>query len=137
LKAVWYQPVSVGDLAGLAVSLGEKRENIVLDAVGPEIFPYRNMVESIREAVGGKGLIMKVPPSFGLTAGRIFSGMLSDVVITRDEITGLMAGLLFSSDPPTCHTKFSEWLRNNKNHLGLTYRSELRRHYNKIAERHI
>lgn len=131
------QPVLVGDLAGLAVSLGEKRENIVLDAVGPEIFTYRNMVESIREAVGGKGLIMKVPPSFGLTVGRVFSGVLGDVVITKDEISGLMAGLLVSSDPPTCHTKFSEWLRNNKNHLGLTYRSELRRHYNKIAERHI
>ena len=35
------QPIYVDDLAGLAVEQGERRENLIIDAIGPETFCYR------------------------------------------------------------------------------------------------
>lgn len=55
--------------------------------------------------------------------------MVRDVVLTRDEVEGLMANLLVSGAEPTGHTRLSSWLKNNKDSLGATYASELSRHY--------
>ena len=53
--------------------------------------------------------------------------MLRDMVLTRDEVGGLMAGLLTSNGIPTGTTICSDWLGENVNFLGLGYVSELRR----------
>ena len=55
--------------------------------------------------------------------------LVRDVVLTKDEIRGLMAGLLVSNGPPTGATPFSQWLDQNHRLLGMKYASELRRHY--------
>ena len=55
--------------------------------------------------------------------------IVRDVVVTRDEIDGLMAGLLVSDGPATGATKFSEWLEQNAESIGVRYTSELSRHY--------
>ena len=52
-----------------------------------------------------------------------------DVVITRDEIEGMMAGLLVSDKVPECATSLPAWLSENGQTLGKSYASELRRHY--------
>ena len=54
---------------------------------------------------------------------------LRDVVLTRDEIDGLMAGHFVSSDPPTGTKRLSDWMRENRDALGRRYASELARHY--------
>jgi hypothetical protein len=51
------------------------------------------------------------------------------VVLTREEIEGLMADLLLSKQPATGRTRFSAWLAENAIVLGSRYVSELRRHY--------
>ena len=61
--------------------------------------------------------------------GRIMGRLVGDVVITRDEIDGLMADLLVSHDAPTCPTRFSEWLATNAESLGRVYANELKRHF--------
>ncbi len=55
--------------------------------------------------------------------------LVHDVVLTRDEIEGLMAGLLVSDGPPTGRTPFSHWLKQNADTIGRQYASELDRHY--------
>ena len=50
-------------------------------------------------------------------------------MVTRDEIDGLMAGLLVSDGPATGATRFSEWLEQNAESIGARYTSELSRHY--------
>ena len=55
--------------------------------------------------------------------------LMRDVVLTRHEIGGLMAGLLISETAPTGATRFSEWLRDHGDSLGRRYVSELTRHY--------
>ncbi|HIE13622.1 MAG TPA: hypothetical protein EYP63_09425 [Desulfotomaculum sp.] len=55
--------------------------------------------------------------------------LVRDVVITRDELRGLMAGLLVSSGPVTGRVRLSGWLAENAGCVGTIYASELRRHY--------
>ena len=123
------QPVSVEDLAELCVTSAARSENIIMDAVGPEVFTYDELVRSIRGAVSGKARIVHVPPSVGLAIGRILGWWLRDVLITHEEIQGLMSDLLVSSKPPTCSTRFSEWLTAHSDGLGRRYASELTRHF--------
>ena len=123
------KPVFVEDLAALAVEQGARDENVVLDAVGPEIFSFKNLVSVIRHEIGSKALVVRMPAGLALAASRVAGRLLGDVVITEDEVKGLSAGLLVSSDPPTCPTRFSDWLKDNKDTLGIGYSSELKRHY--------
>jgi NADH dehydrogenase len=55
--------------------------------------------------------------------------MVKDVVLTRDEVEGLMENLLVSKNPPTGKTRLSDWLNKNADSIGIRYSSELARHY--------
>jgi hypothetical protein len=52
-----------------------------------------------------------------------------DVVLTRDEVAGLMANLLVSPRPPRGHTALSYWLKWHAETVGTRYASEVARHY--------
>ena len=54
---------------------------------------------------------------------------MRDMALTRDEVEGLMDGLLTSDEPPTGTTRLSDWLAENADGLGRRYVSELRRNY--------
>ena len=54
---------------------------------------------------------------------------MKDVVLTRDELIGLMAEKLTSSQKPNGPTHFSDWLKENKKQVGTAYTSELNRHF--------
>ena len=54
---------------------------------------------------------------------------MRDMALTRDEVVGLMAGLLTSGEPPTGTTRLSDWLAENGDGLGRRYVSELRRNF--------
>jgi uncharacterized protein YbjT (DUF2867 family) len=123
------QPIHVEDLARLAAAQGERRDDVVLDAVGPEAFEFQDLVRLIRKAVGSRSLIAPVPPWLLLAGSRLVGSVLGDVALTRDEVAGLTANLLVSRDPPTAPTRFSDWLSANGGRLGVKWASELRRHY--------
>jgi uncharacterized protein YbjT (DUF2867 family) len=125
------QPIYVDDLAALAVAQGRERANAVIDAVGPETFTYRGLVQAIATAIGKPRPIVSVPPAIGFGAGWILGKLLGDVVITRPEIEGLMANLLYVSSPPAGSTKLSDWARAHAASLGLRYHSELARRHNR------
>lgn len=123
------QPSYVGDVAELAVELAKTSTNVVCDAVGPETFSYRGLVRLIGDRVHSRAKIVHVGPTTGLLLGKVLSLMTRDVVITREEIGGLMADLLYSFAPPRCATSFSRWCEENAGSLGVRYASELKRHY--------
>lgn len=125
------QPIYVEDLAKLAVEQGRQKDNCVIDAVGPEAFTYRGLVEEIRKALGLVRLIVPIPPQLGYVIGAAAGRCLGDVTITQDEVEGLMAGLLYTDSPPAGETRLSEWLRRNADHVGKKYRSELSRRRNR------
>ena len=72
---------------------------------------------------------MHVPPSVGLALTQTVGRLRGDVALTRDEVVGLMAGLLTSKAAPTGTTKLSEWLAVNADGLGRRYVSELQRNF--------
>ncbi|HAP67520.1 MAG TPA: epimerase [Nitrospinae bacterium] len=126
------QPIYVDDLAKLAVEQGQKTENCIIDAVGPETFTYRKLVDEIGKIIGKKRSIISIPPALGYIAGWLFGRVVRDIIITRDEIEGLMAGLLCTNSPPAGQTKLTNWARENSSTLGIKYSSELARRKNRM-----
>ena len=125
------QPISVDDLADIAIRLARESENVEIDAVGPEVFTYEDMVRLVRDKIGASAWLVHVSNSAAMLAARLMGLLVRDVVLTRDEVDGLAAGLLVSKtgEPPPGTTRLSEWLDNNARLLGSKYASELMRHY--------
>ncbi len=121
------EPIHVDDLARLAVEYGAAAENAVVNAIGPQSFTYRSLVAAVGEAIGCSRPIVSVPPALGLLAGRILGWFLDDVMITREEIGGLNAGLLAVETPPTGTVRLTDWAKAQADQLGRRYASELAR----------
>lgn len=123
------QPVSVEDVADLAVSAGSRTDNFVQDAAGPEIYTFRTLVRAIADAVGSRARLLNVSPAAALLAVRLLGRLVRDVVLTSDELRGLRANLLISDGPPTGQRRFSAWLAEYAGQLGKRYANELERNY--------
>jgi len=121
------QPIHVDDLASLAVEQTTSERNAIINAIGPETFTYRQLVETIGELIGKRRPIISVAPSLAYLTGKMIGFLMNDVMITREEIKGLMANLLWVSSPPTGTTKLTEWIKQNADSLGRRYASELAR----------
>ncbi len=123
------QPVFVDDLAELAIDVGYAQGNILWDAVGPDIFTFEEMVRLIGQTLGLNRGLLHVPPKLALAAAQFLSTFVGDVLLTPEEVDGLMAGLLVSDEPARCKTHLKDWLEENKKSVGVHYASELKRHY--------
>ena len=125
------QPIYVDDLAGLAVEQGKLAENVIINAIGPETFTYRELVTTLGEIIGKERPIVSMPPWLGYLAGRIMNLFMDDVVITKEEIEGLMGDLLYVDAPPAGQTSLTEWARRHAQTLGDSYSNELQRRRNR------
>ena len=123
------QPVFVDDLAELAVDVGYAQDNILWDAVGPDIFTFEEMARLISQTLGLSRSLLHVPPGLALATAQFLSVFVGDVLLTPEEVDGLMAGLLVSNEPPRCKMRLKDWLEENKESVGVHYASELKRHY--------
>jgi uncharacterized protein YbjT (DUF2867 family) len=123
------QPIFVEDIADLALREGQSEGNHILDTVGPETFSFETLVRLVAQAVGANPRFLHVSPRAALRMLRFAGPALGDVILTKEEIDGLMANLLISKCPPAGRTRFSAWLAQNTGVLGTRYSSELRRHY--------
>jgi NADH dehydrogenase len=123
------QPIHVEDFARLALQQGTSRVDGVLDAVGPEVLGFDELVRLVRRAVGSRAALVQVPGTILLAAARLAGAFLRDVVLTPDEVAGLTANLLVSKGPATAPTRISNWLMEDAGLLGVEWASELRRHY--------
>jgi uncharacterized protein YbjT (DUF2867 family) len=121
------QPIYVDDLAALAVAEGQSAENRIINAIGPETFSYRELVATLSRIIGKRRLLVRVPPRLGYVGSRILGWWLGDVMMTWDEVQGLMAGLLCVDAPPAGTTRLTDWARENAAVLGRRYASELAR----------
>lgn len=131
------QPIYVDDLARLAVEKGKEEEDSIINAIGPETFSYRELVETIGQIIDKPRPIISIPPSIGFMASFMIGGLLSDRLVTWDEIKGLMEGLLYVNSPPTGETRLTDWAKENASWLGSRYFSEIGRRMQcmRISER--
>jgi uncharacterized protein YbjT (DUF2867 family) len=123
------QPVHVQDLARICTDASNATGDLVIDAAGPEAMPFRDLVALVRDALGTNSPILCIPPAMMAAASRLLGLLVRDVVLTGDEIRGLMAGLLVSREPPLGQIAFSQWVDEHAASLGRVYANELQSHF--------
>ncbi|MFI5173693.1 MAG: SDR family oxidoreductase [Terriglobia bacterium] len=123
------QPVFVEDLAEIAIQQSIAQPGTTVDAIGPETFTFEQLVRVMADRLGRKPKTLRVPPSVGIFCGQVMGLFLRDVLLTRNELEGLMSELLTSPQPPNAPTRFSDWLEKNKSSVGRSYSSEVARHF--------
>ena len=123
------QPVYAEDLAGQAVVAGSQNENTVADAAGPDTFTFEELLRLLAKAVNTRVRLVPTSLLLGFALTRLAGLLLRDVVLTKDEVDGLMAGLLTSHAAPAGTTRLAGWLEDNPDILGRQYVSELRRNH--------
>lgn len=125
------QPIYVDDLAALAVERGKQRDNATINAIGPETFTFRELVARIGRSIGCRRPVLPVPPWLGYVIGWALGKIIGDVIISREEIGGLMAELLYVDAPPTGRTALTAWANEHAETLGRRYTSELARRFDR------
>jgi NADH dehydrogenase len=124
------RPIYIGDMADLAVASAMRDDNIVVDAVGPETYTFDELLRLIGRAVGMPRIrVVHTPATVAYWASRALGLVVRDVILTREEVTGLMGDLLVTEGEAAGATRLSEWLREHGDVLGRQYASELARHY--------
>jgi uncharacterized protein YbjT (DUF2867 family) len=123
------QPVAGEDVAEIASWSATQLENVVVDAAGPEIISYANLVDSVAVAVRRRPRIFFMAPSLTLLAGDVVGLFMRDVMLTRQELEGLMEERLVSHEAPRGTHRVDDWLLKGSEALGRRYASELDRHF--------
>jgi NADH dehydrogenase len=120
------QPVFIEDYADLIVRVSEADSaSLAVDAVGADSYSFAELVGLIKRTTQSRCVVAPVPPRLAWLATAVLGKVVHDVVLTPEEIEGLMAGLLTSADEPTCPTTFGEWLVAHRDDIGRSYASEL------------
>jgi uncharacterized protein YbjT (DUF2867 family) len=123
------QPVAGEDVAEIATWAAEQVGPVIVDAAGPDIIYYSEMVESIAIAVGRHPRFVYVSPRNALRAAKIIGRMVNDVMLNEPELEGLMQELLVSRERPRGTQSLDNWLLANADRVGQAYASELDRHW--------
>jgi uncharacterized protein YbjT (DUF2867 family) len=129
------QPVAGDDLAEIATWAAGQAENVIVDAAGPEIISYAELVGSVAVAVGRRPRFLYLPPVLTLMAADLVGLFVRDVVLTRQELEGLMQELLVSNEAPRGTRRLDDWLLASADSVGRNYASELDRHF-RLEPRH-
>jgi uncharacterized protein YbjT (DUF2867 family) len=123
--------IHVDDLAALCVRLGAGAEQEVADAVGPESLTFRELVTSIRSAVGSRSVLLPVPGGLVPVLSGVLGAALRDTLLTADEYHAMADGLADSDGPTTGDTVFTDWVRHHGEELGRRYANEIDRHFSR------
>lgn len=123
------QPIFVDDLAEMAFDAARNVNYKIIDAAGPEIFTFEEMIRLIKTKIKRGSILFHASPGLSLFLLKIVGIMMNDVVLTPDELGALMDNLLVSKNPPAGKTRLSDWLDRNGNKLGRRYANEMTRHF--------
>jgi NADH dehydrogenase len=120
-------PLHVDDLAAIASQAAGATGNQIIDCHGPETYTYTELARMIADELGIRRRIVRVPPALGFAVARLLNPILRDVLITRQEIEGLMRGLLWSHSPSRGAIGLRAHVRDHGDTLGRRYASEVGR----------
>ena len=113
----WPLPYSPSIRVSLMLASGCQSQNIIADAAGPDTFTCEDLLRLLASAVGARVRLVHTPAFLGLAPTRLVGLLLRDVVLTKDEVDGLMAGLLTCSSEPTGCMRLAHWLYDNASGL--------------------
>ncbi|HEY7462924.1 MAG TPA: NAD(P)H-binding protein [Candidatus Limnocylindria bacterium] len=123
------QPIHVRDHAELIASLVTSDDTGTHDSQGPERYTFTELLRMVRWAIGSHTLIVRMPPPLAQLGAWGIGLLQRDVMMTPDELRGLMDGLLSTDASPAGHTSLAQWLRAERATIGKRYASELDRHF--------
>jgi uncharacterized protein YbjT (DUF2867 family) len=127
------RPVHVADVARICVEAARSTEDFTIDAVGPETMTFKEMVLHIRSAVGSICIIVHSPRRVLLMIARLLGSVLGDELMSAGELRGLMDELITTDVPATGEISFLEWIHKNRETLGRSYVSEVKRNYRRTG----
>jgi uncharacterized protein YbjT (DUF2867 family) len=122
------QPVTLDDTGEIIAEAALASEDTTINAAGPEIVTFEELVRAIAAAIGKRRPILHLPPSVALLALRATGRLVGEVILSREELEGLMTELLVSHEPPLGPHSVLDWLRGHGSEAGRAYSSELQRH---------
>ena len=125
------QPVTLDDTGEIIAEVAEDDQNVTVDAAGPQIMTFEKLVRATAEAIGRKARIVHVPPGVALAMLRILNRLVGEVILSRQELNGLMTERLVSHEPPRGQQDVIAWLRDHSSEVGRRYASEMDRHVRK------
>lgn len=126
------QPVFAEDNARIAVEAGYRSENLTWDSVGPERYPFAEIVRLLAKTLNRKIWIPRFPNSLTLSLSQIIGWLQKDQLLTRDEMIGLLEDRLISNELPRGTTSFCQWIQDNAGSLGTKYINDFSRYYLQI-----
>ncbi|MGA9043236.1 MAG: NmrA family NAD(P)-binding protein [Terriglobales bacterium] len=129
------QPVTLNDMGRIIADAGESRENLKVDAAGPELLTYREFLGLLAEACGVKPIFINAPNWLALAGIRLVESFVGDIILTREELLGLQQELLCSDQPPLGKESAVEWLKQNGDRLGRVYANDVKRHFGSDASK--
>jgi NADH dehydrogenase len=89
------QPVQVEDVAAIAVTAGLANDNLAVDAAGPDILRFDELVRMLRQAVASQAVLLKTAPALALAGARVAGFIVRDALLTREQQAVL--GLRYAS----------------------------------------
>lgn len=123
------RPIHIDDLATLAVAAGMERTDVVVDAVGPDRPTFLELVGLIREAVGSRSLVVRIPGFAVPPLASVLGLVLRDVLLTGDEFRAMAEGMADTDGPATGTISVNSWIREHADTLGRSYANEIERHF--------
>jgi uncharacterized protein YbjT (DUF2867 family) len=123
------RPIYVEDMALLIADAVDRKENRVLDAVGPETYTFEELVKLIATQLGRSVCPIHLPTTLAYFFTCLMGRVVGDTILTWQEYQGLMDNLLAPKGPSTGQTRLSQWLAENHDRVGRRYASEVARHY--------
>lgn len=123
------RPIHVDDLADLCVRLGRARDDVTVNAVGPDRPTFLELTDAIRSAVGSRARVVRVPARVVPALSWMLGLIVHDVLLTHDEYRSMAAGRADVTGDATGQTSVLEWIRDHGDSLGRGYANELDRHF--------
>ena len=102
----------------MGLASGCQSQDIIADDAGPDTLTFEELLRLLAKAVNARVRLVHIPASLGFTLTRLVGLVLRDVLLTRDELDGLMAGLLTSRTVPSGTTRLGNWLAEMADSLG-------------------
>ena len=113
------QPIEAQEFAALAIQAGEEPDNQTVDAAGPEVHTFNEILELLAQHVQKKPRTVHLShpnaQRFNQTIGRF----MPDMPLGPQEAYNLASDLLVSDQTPKAQVEISRWLTSNKFRMGL------------------
>ena len=121
------RPIHLDDFADLIVEHGTRIGNEIVDAVGPEDYPYKKLLRTVADVIGSKNFLVPVPKWVGYSVAKLVGRAQRDTFLTWQEIGALCANLLTSDAAATGKISLRDYLGENRETIGRVYANELQR----------